>query len=96
MKRRLFKSNGAEKKDTFAPAEKPIQPMEPLMLQFCVARNQVSIEKAQRILGYQPRFDFVAGMAETERWARWANLLGWCGFGVGACGALERIFNQGG
>ena len=72
----MFKPSGTEKKDAFALAGKPIQLMEPLLLQFCVARNRVSIEKAQCILRYQPRFDFEAGMAETERWARWANMLG--------------------
>jgi hypothetical protein len=26
-------------------------------------------------LGYQPAFDLARGMALTEQWARWANLL---------------------
>jgi hypothetical protein len=36
----------------------------------------VRIDKARRILDYQPAFDFSHGMQLTERWARWANLLG--------------------
>jgi nucleoside-diphosphate-sugar epimerase len=34
-----------------------------------------SIDKAVRLLGYQPRFDLDRGMALTEEWARWANLI---------------------
>lgn len=34
-----------------------------------------SIEKARNELGYQPRYSLKDGMALTEQWARWANLI---------------------
>jgi nucleoside-diphosphate-sugar epimerase len=39
------------------------------------AKQIVSIEKAKRLLGYEPAFSVNAGMAVTERWARWSGLL---------------------
>ena len=39
------------------------------------ARTRVRIDKAKRILGYQPQFDFKRGIELTRRWAAWANLL---------------------
>ncbi|MEI7731528.1 MAG: NAD-dependent epimerase/dehydratase family protein [Verrucomicrobiota bacterium] len=33
-------------------------------------RGHVNIGKARRLLGYAPRYDLAAGMAETERWVR--------------------------
>ena len=55
--------------------ETPIHPLPPKMIGFFRARTRVRIEKAKRILGYRPAFDFETGMDLTERWARWANLL---------------------
>jgi nucleoside-diphosphate-sugar epimerase len=55
--------------------ETPIHPLPPKMIGFFRARTRVRIDKAQRILGYRPAFDFETGMDLTERWARWANLL---------------------
>jgi nucleoside-diphosphate-sugar epimerase len=34
----------------------------------------VRIDKARRILGYEPNFDFARGMEITSRYIRWANL----------------------
>ncbi len=34
------------------------------------SKMDVSIDKARRLLGYAPTFDFAAGMVETERWIR--------------------------
>jgi nucleoside-diphosphate-sugar epimerase len=45
------------------------------MIGFFQPRTRVRIDKAKRLLGYRPAFDFESGMALTERWARWANLL---------------------
>jgi predicted dehydrogenase/nucleoside-diphosphate-sugar epimerase len=45
------------------------------MVDFYAARPHIRIDKARRILGYQPRFDLTRGMALTERWARSAGLL---------------------
>lgn len=60
-----------------APAsrELPIHPLTPQMIGFFRAKTRVRIDKARRILGYRPAFDFEAGMGITEEWARWANLL---------------------
>jgi nucleoside-diphosphate-sugar epimerase len=55
--------------------ETPIHPLPPKMIGFFRPRTRVRIEKAKRILGYRPAFDFETGMDLTERWARWANLL---------------------
>jgi nucleoside-diphosphate-sugar epimerase len=55
--------------------EMPIHPLPPKMIGFFRARTRVRIDKAQRLLGYRPAFDFETGMDLTERWARWANLL---------------------
>lgn len=60
-----------------APAsrELPIHPLTPQMIGFFKPRTRVRIDKAKRLLGYRPAFDFESGMELTERWARWANLL---------------------
>jgi nucleoside-diphosphate-sugar epimerase len=55
--------------------EMPIHPLPPKMIGFFRARTRVRIDKAKRLLGYRPAFDFETGMDLTERWARWANLL---------------------
>jgi nucleoside-diphosphate-sugar epimerase len=55
--------------------ELPIHPLDPKMIGFFRARTRVRIDKAKRLLGYQPAFDFETGMNLTEQWARWANLL---------------------
>jgi nucleoside-diphosphate-sugar epimerase len=55
--------------------ELPIHPLDPKMIGFFRARTRVRIDKAKRLLGYKPAFDFETGMDLTEQWARWANLL---------------------
>jgi nucleoside-diphosphate-sugar epimerase len=52
-----------------------IHPLPPKMIGFFRARTRVRIDKAKRLLGYRPAFDFETGMDLTEQWARWANLL---------------------
>lgn len=49
--------------------------LHPLDIYLNGAKTRVRIDKAKKLLGYQPAFDFEAGMAVTEQWARWANLL---------------------
>lgn len=39
------------------------------------SKTHVKIDKAKRLLGYEPRFDLKSGMLLTEKWLRWANLL---------------------
>jgi nucleoside-diphosphate-sugar epimerase len=51
-------------------------PVNPSMIQFYAAKGTVRIDKAKKLLGYEPAFDLHAGMKLTEQWARWANLLG--------------------
>lgn len=49
--------------------------LDPATINFHAAKTRVRIDKAKRILDYQPAFEFSCGMQLTERWARWANLL---------------------
>ena len=55
--------------------EKPVLPLAEAQISFFHARTRVRIDKARRLLGYQPRFDFAEGMRVTEMWARYANLI---------------------
>lgn len=68
-------SSGVPRPSSSAPGELPIHPLTPQMIGFFRAKTHVRIDKAKRILGYRPAFDFETGMDLTERWARWANLL---------------------
>ncbi len=54
---------------------KPIHPLRPEMIDFFAARTSVRIDKARRLLGYEPAFSLERGMELTRAWARWANLL---------------------
>jgi nucleoside-diphosphate-sugar epimerase len=56
--------------------ELPIHPLSPDLVGFFAARTRVRIDKARRLLGYEPAFSLARGMELTEQWARWANLLG--------------------
>ena len=47
----------------------------PLDAKFYQTRARIRIDKAKRLLGYEPSFDLALGMKCTEQWARWANLL---------------------
>lgn len=38
------------------------------------SRAVFSIEKARRVLGYDPKIDFEEGMARTAAWVRWAGI----------------------
>ncbi|HEX6861620.1 MAG TPA: NAD-dependent epimerase/dehydratase family protein [Thermoanaerobaculia bacterium] len=53
----------------------PIHPLTPQMIGFFAAKTRVRIDKARRLLGYEPAFPLERGMELTEQWARWANLL---------------------
>ncbi|HET9228215.1 MAG TPA: NAD(P)-dependent oxidoreductase [Thermoanaerobaculia bacterium] len=59
------------------PSDKglPIHPLTPQMIGFFAAKTRVRIDKARRLLGYEPAFSLERGMELTEQWARWANLL---------------------
>lgn len=45
------------------------------MLNFLGARSRFKINKAKRVLGFAPKFDFERGIELTGRWARWARLV---------------------
>jgi nucleoside-diphosphate-sugar epimerase len=45
------------------------------MLAFYAARPVFRIDKAKRLLGFDPAFDFERGMELTAQWARWAGLV---------------------
>jgi nucleoside-diphosphate-sugar epimerase len=59
-----------------AEADKPfIFPAE-FIAPFFASEVEYSTAKAERLLGYQPRYGLAAGMALTEKWARWAGVIG--------------------
>jgi nucleoside-diphosphate-sugar epimerase len=60
------------------PSERPIQFPDRQRFRWLAAKTAVSIEKATRLLGYQPQFDLAKGMQLTRLWAQWANLLSNC------------------
>ncbi len=62
------------------------------MVGVMTSRAVFSSEKAARILGFEPEFDFEKGMRETEAWLRWAGLLKRPGVALvtGAAGGLGR------
>jgi nucleoside-diphosphate-sugar epimerase len=49
--------------------------LSPGVIRFFTTRAQVRIDKAQRLLGYQPAYDFETGMQLVEQWAKWAHLV---------------------
>jgi nucleoside-diphosphate-sugar epimerase len=49
--------------------------MSPGVVKFFTPKARVRIDKAQRLLGYQPTFDLEAGLQRVEQWARWAKIL---------------------
>ena len=51
------------------------QPVGRWSYHFCFNPSRFSIEKAQRILGYEPQVDFDEGMRRTEVWLREAGYL---------------------
>ena len=67
--------------DTQGPArgldsEPPLVPLRPWLVHYLAGEGRVRIDKARKLLGYQPVFGLDAGMRLTEQWARWAGLLG--------------------
>ena len=55
-----------------APA---IHPLHPSKIAFMTAKTHARIDKARRVLGFAPQFDFTRGIDLTAAWAEWANLL---------------------
>jgi nucleoside-diphosphate-sugar epimerase len=75
MRQQITTRKRTEQPPANVKGEQPIHPLSPLEVKFAAAKTRVRIDKAKRILGYQPIFDFESGMSLTEQWARWANLL---------------------
>ncbi|HEY0554627.1 MAG TPA: NAD-dependent epimerase/dehydratase family protein, partial [Thermoanaerobaculia bacterium] len=75
VQRRIKAGLGGGGRAAAPAAELPIHPLTPEMIGFLRPRTYVRIDKAKRLLGYRPAFDFETGMDLTEQWARWANLL---------------------
>ncbi len=44
-------------------------------IKFYASKSVFRIDKARQLLGYRPDYDLSQGMAITEKWARWANLI---------------------
>jgi nucleoside-diphosphate-sugar epimerase len=55
--------------------EKPINIPDPWRLKLYRSNARVQIDKAKRILGYKPYFNFEHGMQLTSDFIRWANFL---------------------
>lgn len=75
LRRRMSNSNGLHHAKIAPEAEKPILALHPSIVRVNAARATARVDKAKRLLGYQPAFSFESGMALTEQWARWANFL---------------------
>ncbi len=76
--RRLLKSrllpNGAKNRQD-KQTEKPIHIPNETSLALYSSQTRVKIDKAQKLLNYQPRFDFRRGMDLTGQFIHWANLV---------------------
>ncbi|MGH9142214.1 MAG: NAD-dependent epimerase/dehydratase family protein [Vicinamibacterales bacterium] len=55
--------------------EPQIHPLHPSKIAFMTSKTHARIDKAQRVLGFTPQFDFPRGIDLTAAWAEWANLL---------------------
>lgn len=58
-----------------APADLPLGPMRPWLVDYLGKQARVRIDKARELLGYRPEFNLQAGLALTEAWARWSGLV---------------------
>jgi len=75
LKQRFMNGNGTDQQQVAREAEKIIHPVMPFLANFFASKTRVRIDKAKKLLSYQPAYDFESGMKLTEEWARWANLL---------------------
>ncbi|MGH7824077.1 MAG: NAD-dependent epimerase/dehydratase family protein [Candidatus Binatia bacterium] len=71
----LKRKAAAQAQLTSSKNEKPLEPLDPLTIRLYQTKTVFRIDKAKRMLGYQPQFSFEAGMRLTRRWANWSNLL---------------------
>lgn len=77
LKRRVKGGNGHAEwpQITTGPGRAAPEVVAPLDVRLQSSKVHVRIDKAKRLLGYQPAYDFESGLRATEQWARWANLL---------------------
>jgi nucleoside-diphosphate-sugar epimerase len=61
--------------DAAAASAPPIHPLHPSKIAFMTSKTHARIDKARRVLGFTPQFDFARGIDLTAAWAEWANLL---------------------
>ena len=54
---------------------RPLVLPQEFMVRRLAAKTEFNPAKAEKLLGYAPRFDLAGGMQLTEQWARWARLL---------------------
>lgn len=69
----VFRANNGNKQHRLH--EKPILRLTRKEVDFFLTRARVRIDKAKRLLGYQPDFNLEKGMKLTEEWLRFANLI---------------------
>jgi len=71
---RYKKRNTSDSMTAASQVKIPIHALTPQEIRYFAAKTRFRIDKARRLLGYQPAFDFDRGMQITEAWARWSNL----------------------
>ncbi|HJT81704.1 MAG TPA: NAD(P)-dependent oxidoreductase [Chthoniobacterales bacterium] len=57
-----------------APAKAPVIPLSDHDVRLFTCNVTFSIEKARKLLGYEPRIDFAEGIRRTAEWIRWMRL----------------------
>lgn len=75
IKAALMADSPGTSRHPLAQTEKPILPLTPAEVDFFRARSRVRIDKARRLLGYEPAFDLEQGMRLTEMWVRYSGLV---------------------
>jgi nucleoside-diphosphate-sugar epimerase len=74
----LRKRSGSDANTAREAASDEVRPLilpPPFFTKYLSAKIEFSAAKAERLLGFAPRYSFAEGMALTEQWARWARLI---------------------
>ncbi len=74
-KRRAKLTNNLPSRMPNRAADLPIELIPPMMVDYYASTTEYCIDRARDQLGYKPVYDLASGMALTEEWARWANLI---------------------
>lgn len=72
LKSRMLRNGSKRKRNK--EAGKSVHVPDETLLALYRSRTRVRIDKAQKLLGYAPRFDFEQGMDLTTQFIHWANL----------------------